>query len=114
MPAKKTNSTRTRSGGRAGEQWQLRLYIAGVTPRSIAALENLQMICRTHLEGKYEIEVVDLLKNPSLAKGDQIFAVPALVRRLPRPIKKIIGDLSNTERTMVGLNIVPISKGGAP
>jgi circadian clock protein KaiB len=111
MPAKKSKTARERTGGPAPERWQLRLYIAGVTPRSMAAVENLEMICRTHLQGKYEIEVIDLLKNPHLAKGDQIFAVPALVRRLPRPIKKIIGDLSNTERTMVGLNIVA-AKGG--
>ena len=93
------------------ESWKLRLYIAGVTPRSLAALENLEKICRDHLEGKkYSIEVIDLLKNPQLAKGDQIFAIPTLVRRLPKPIKRIIGDLSNSERTMVGLNILSPGK----
>ena len=92
------------------ERWRLRLYIAGVTPKSVTALENLELICKTHLEGQYEIEVVDLLKTPGLAKGDQIFAVPTLVRKLPLPMKKIIGDLSNTERTMVGLNIIPAGR----
>jgi circadian clock protein KaiB len=106
-------STRTGTGGgrRAEkERWRLRLYIAGVTPKSVTALENLELICKTYLKGQYEIEVIDLLKTPNLAKGDQIFAVPTLVRKLPRPMKKIIGDLSNTERTMVGLNIVPVGK----
>lgn len=93
---------------RQRERWRLRLYIAGVTPKSVAALQNLEKICSTYLEGKYSIEVIDLLKRPNLAKGDQIFAIPTLVRRLPKPIKKIIGDLSNTERTMVGLNLQPL------
>ena len=87
--------------------WELRLYVAGQTPKSLAAFANLKKICEEHLEGKYHIEVVDLLKNPQLAKGDQILAVPTLVRKLPQPIKKIIGDLSNTLRVLVGLDLRP-------
>ncbi len=87
------------------EKWRLRLYVAGQTPKSITALANLKKICAEHLEGKYHIEVIDLLVNPQLAKGDQILAVPTLVRKLPEPVKKIIGDLSNTERVLVGLDI---------
>lgn len=89
--------------------WQLRLYVAGQTPKSLAAFANLKRICEEHLEGKYSIEVVDLLVNPQLAKGDQILAIPTLVRKLPEPIKKIIGDLSNTERVLVGLDIKPFA-----
>jgi circadian clock protein KaiB len=89
----------------ASKEWILRLYIAGKTPRAVAALENLQEICEEYLAGEYEIEVVDLLENPQLAKGDQILALPTLVRRLPPPVRKIIGDLSNTERVLVGLDI---------
>lgn len=85
---------------------QLRLYIAGKTAKSIAALSNLQRICETHLAGQYSIEVIDLTKTPHLAAGDQILAIPTLVRRLPEPIKKIIGDLSNEERVLVGLDLV--------
>ena len=87
------------------ETWNLRLYVAGQTPKSIMAFTNLKKICDEHLAGKYQIEVIDLLKNPQLAKGDQIIALPTLVRKLPEPIKKIIGDLSNTERVLVGLDI---------
>jgi len=89
------------------EVWNLRLYVAGQTPKSIAAFSNLKKICDEHLAGKYKIEVIDLLKNPQLAKGDQIIALPTLVRKLPEPIKKIIGDLANTERVLVGLDIRP-------
>jgi circadian clock protein KaiB len=89
------------------EHWELRLYVAGETPRSIAALENLERICEEHLAGKYSIEVVDLLKSPQLARGDQILAVPTLVRKLPEPVRKIIGDLSNEERVLVGLDLRP-------
>jgi circadian clock protein KaiB len=89
------------------EMWNLRLYIAGQTPKSIAAFANLKQICEEHLKGKYTIEVVDLLENPKLAKGDQILAIPTLVRKLPPPIRKIIGDLSNTERVIVGLDMYP-------
>jgi circadian clock protein KaiB len=87
------------------EMFQLRLYIAGQTPRSIGALANLKRICEEHLQGRYELEVIDLVQNPALASGDQILAVPTLVRRLPEPIKKIIGDLSNRERVLVGLDL---------
>jgi circadian clock protein KaiB len=89
----------------AGPTYQLRLYIAGHTPKSLLALTNLKRICETHLSGRYEIEIIDLLQNPQLASGDQILAVPTLVRRLPEPITKIIGDLSNTERVLVGLDL---------
>jgi len=91
------------------ESWNLRLYVAGQTPKSITAFANLKKICEEHLDGKYSIEVIDLLKNPHLAKGDQIIAIPTLVRKLPEPLKKIIGDLANTERVMVGLDIRPVS-----
>jgi circadian clock protein KaiB len=87
------------------EMFQLRLYIAGQTPRSVGALANLKTICEEHLQGRYELEVIDLVQNPALASGDQILAVPTLVRRLPEPIKKIIGDLSNRERVLVGLDL---------
>ena len=89
------------------ERWQLRLYVAGQTPKSITALANLKRLCETHLAGRYEIEVIDLLKNPQLAAGDQILAIPTLVRKLPTPIKKIIGDLSNEDRVLVGLDVRP-------
>jgi circadian clock protein KaiB len=87
------------------ESWVLRLYVAGATPRAIAALENLKKICEEHLAGKYTIEVIDLLRNPKLASGDQILALPTLVRKLPVPVRKIIGDLSDTERVLVGLDL---------
>ena len=93
---------------KATELVKLRLYLAGQTPRSIAALANLKKLCKEHLAGKYRIEVIDLLKNPQLARGDQIIAIPTLVRRLPQPIRKIIGDLSNTERVLVGLQLRPM------
>ena len=89
----------------AAETYELRLYVAGQTPKSILALSNLRQICDEHLQGRDEIEVIDLVENPQLARGDQILAVPTLVRRLPEPIKKIIGDLSNTERVLVGLDL---------
>jgi circadian clock protein KaiB len=91
----------------ANEIWELRLYVAGQTPKSLTAFANLKRLCEEHLAGKYRLEVVDLLKEPQLARGDQILAVPTLVRKLPEPIKKIIGDLSNTERTLVGLDLRP-------
>jgi circadian clock protein KaiB len=84
---------------------ELRLYVAGQTPKSLAAFANLKKICEEHLPGQYEIEVIDLLKQPQLAAGDQILAIPTLVRKLPQPMKKIIGDLSNTERVLVGLDL---------
>lgn len=85
----------------------LRLYVAGQTKKSLAAFANLKKICEDHLGGRYRIEIIDLLENPQLAKGDQILAIPTLVRKLPQPIKKIIGDLSNTERVLVGLDLLP-------
>ena len=88
-----------------GSVWQLRLYVAGQTPRSMAALANLKKLCEEHLDSRYSIEVIDLLKNPQLAKGDQIFAIPTLVRKLPEPMKRIVGDLSNMERSVVGLDL---------
>jgi circadian clock protein KaiB len=101
--------TNRKSAGRSptDPEWDLRLYVAGRTPKSVAAFENLKKLCEEHLAGKYHIEVVDLMQNPTLAKGDQILAVPTLVRKLPEPIKKIIGDLSNTERVLVGLDLRP-------
>ncbi len=90
------------------QRWELRLYVAGQTPKSILALQNIPKYCKEHLEGQYSIEVIDLIKNPQLAEGDQIFAIPTLVRKVPEPIRKIIGDLSNKERVLVGLNIRPL------
>ena len=87
------------------ETWELRLYVAGVTPKSAAAFKNLERICEQHMPGKFSIEVIDLLKNPERAKEDEIVAVPTLVRRLPPPIRKIVGDLSNEEKTLIGLQL---------
>src|ERR1700756_295185 len=87
------------------QRWELRLYVAGQTPKSVLALKNITKYCKEHLEGKYSIEIIDLLKSPQLAEGDQIFAIPTLVRKVPEPIRKIIGDLSNEEKVLVGLNI---------
>ena len=94
----------------ASAEWQLRLYVAGQTPKSVLALANLRLICEQHLHGRYEIEVIDLLVNPTLAAGDQILAVPTLVRKFPEPIRKIIGDLSNEGKVLVGLDVQPIGK----
>jgi circadian clock protein KaiB len=91
-------------------KWELRLYIAGNTPKSVTALANLKKYCEEHLKDEYKIEVIDLLKQPQLAAGDQILAVPTLVRKVPVPIRKIIGDLSNEEKVLVGLNIRPVKK----
>ncbi len=88
--------------------YELRLYVAGQTAKSLAACANLQRLCETHLAGQYRIEIIDLTKNPKLAAGDQILALPTLVRRLPKPVIKIIGDLSNEERVLVGLDVRPI------
>jgi circadian clock protein KaiB len=95
------------------EIWELRLYVVGQTPNCVAALSNLRKLCHTHLANKYRIELIDLLKNPNLAQGDQILAIPTLVRRLPLPVRKIIGDLSNTERVLVGLDIRPRNPDGS-
>jgi circadian clock protein KaiB len=108
MSDEKENAQRDVSEEQDASVYLLRLYVAGQTAKSIAAFANLKKICEEHLHGKYKIEVVDLLKNPSLAQGDQILALPTLVRRLPPPVKKIIGDLSNTERVLVGLDIRPL------
>jgi circadian clock protein KaiB len=88
-------------------RWELRLYVAGRTPKSVAAFVNLKRICEEHMKGRYHVEVIDLLEHPQLAKGDQILAIPTLVRKLPEPLKRIIGDLSNEERVLVGLDLRP-------
>ena len=90
---------------RPAKVWQLRLYVAGQTPKSLTAYSNLMQICENHLKGRYSIEVIDLLEQPLLSKGDQILALPTLVRKLPQPVRKIIGDLSDTERVLVGLDL---------
>jgi circadian clock protein KaiB len=100
-------STKGKNSEETAEKWQLRLYTAGQTPRSLAAFRNLKKVCEEHLPGQYEIEVIDLLANPRLAKDHQIVAIPTLVRKLPNPIRKIIGDLSDVERTLVGLDLRP-------
>ena len=87
--------------------WQLRLYVAGQTPKSLAAFSNLKEICETHLDGRYSIEVIDLIEQPHLSKGDQILAIPTLVRKLPQPVRKIIGDLSDVNRVLIGLDLRP-------
>lgn len=102
-----TNGNSPPVDGDNSSSWNLRLYVAGQTPRSITAFKNLKEICEEYLKGKYHIEVIDLMENPTLARGDQILAVPTLVRKLPQPIRKIIGDLSDTERVLVGLDIQP-------
>jgi len=104
----KSKTVRRRSSGfdgRPAKLWQLRLYVAGQTPKSLMAFSNLKKICENHLKGRYRIEVIDLLEQPHLSKGDQILALPTLVRRLPQPMRKIIGDLSDTERVLVGLDL---------
>jgi circadian clock protein KaiB len=106
----KTKTVRRRSSGsnrRPAKLWQLRLYVAGQTLKSLTAFSNLKKICENHLKGRYRIEVVDLLKQPHLSQGDQILAIPTLVRKLPQPMRKIIGDLSDPERVLVGLDLRP-------
>ena len=93
------------------EIWILKLYVAGQSPKSVTAFKNLKKICEEHLEGKYKIKIIDLLENPQLGKGDQILAIPTLIRQLPEPVKKIISDLSNTERVLVGLDLQPEKRG---
>lgn len=95
------------------ERYLLRLYVAGQTPNSVKAFANLKRICERHLKGQYHIEIIDLLENPQLAAGDQILAIPTLVRKLPPPVRKIIGDLSDTEKVLVGLNLQPMLEEGA-
>lgn len=115
---KKTKKAKTRqpvsldklskkNGSKKGDVWDLRLYVAGQTPRSLAAFANLKKICEEHLANRCTIEVVDLVKHPQLAAGDQILAIPTLVRKLPSPIRKIVGDLRDTERALVGLRVRP-------
>jgi circadian clock protein KaiB len=106
-PPRGSNGDSSPTNTEDGACWNLRLYVAGQTPRSLTAFKNLKDICEEYLEGKYHIEVIDLMENPTLARGDQILAIPTLVRKLPQPIRKIIGDLSNTERVLVGLDIQP-------
>lgn len=104
---RKEPSTAVASAESEPEIYELRLYVAGQTPKSLRAFENLKRICEEYLPGRYKIEVIDLLKNPQLAKGDEIVALPTLVRKLPNPIRKVIGDLSNVEKTLVGLQLRP-------
>lgn len=92
---------------RPAEVWELRLYVAGQTPKSLAAFANLKSLCESHLKGRYRIEVIDLVEQPKLSKGDQILAIPTLVRKLPQPVRKIIGDLSDTDRVLIGLDLRP-------
>ncbi|MGZ4959846.1 MAG: circadian clock KaiB family protein [Methylomonas sp.] len=113
MNKSKQSLAATSKAANSGEaEWELRLYVAGQTPRSLAALNNLKQLCEEHLKGRYHIEVIDLLVNPQLSRDDQIVAVPTLVRKLPEPIRKIIGDLSSTERVLVGLQLRPRQKAG--
>lgn len=102
------SSSRHAGAEQEEKAWELRLYVAGQTPNSLKAFANLKKICEEHLAGMYRIEIIDLLENPTLARGDQILAVPTLVRKLPEPVKKIIGDLSNTEKVLVGLDLRPV------
>lgn len=112
-PKAKGQAARTQAGTRASAprvntlKWNLRLYVAGQTPRSLTAFANLKRLCEEHLNGRYIIEVIDLVKSPQLAQSDQIVALPTLVRKLPEPIKRVIGDLSNIEKVMVGMDITP-------
>lgn len=113
MSARKPREDPSASEGEPDQErrWELRLYVAGQTPKSLRAFANLKKICEEHLTGQYRIEVIDLVERPQLAEGDQILAIPTLVRKLPAPVKKIIGDLSNTERVLVGLDlreVVPV------
>jgi circadian clock protein KaiB len=102
---KKPRKDPTKADGKA---WELRLYVAGQTPKSLTAFANLKRLCEQYIAGQYRIEVIDLLKDPTLARGDQILAIPTLVRKLPQPMRKIIGDLSNTDRVLVGLDLRPV------
>jgi len=108
MKTKTAKRLTTRSPSLPAKLWQLRLYVAGHTPKSVTAISNLKVICETHLKGDYSIEVIDLMERPQLSRGDQILAIPTLVRRLPEPVRKIIGDLSDTERVLIGLDLCPV------
>ena len=107
MPTAKAERRTSTPGRSKSSFWELRLYVAGQTPRSLTAFANLTQICEDHLKGRYRIQVVDLFVKPKLSRGDQILAIPTLVRRLPEPVRKIIGDLSDTERVLVGLDLRP-------
>src|SRR2546422_7265584 len=109
MKKPKTSTKAPSKVGDSEASWVLYLYVAGQSPKSLTAFANLKKICEEHLAGKYRIEIIDLLETPHLASGDQILAIPTLVRKLPEPVKKIIGDLSNIERALVGLNLRPVS-----
>lgn len=110
MTARDGNSLDESKDEAESERYELRLYVAGQTPKSLKASENLKRICEEHLKDRYTIEIIDLVKNPKLAAGDQIIAIPTLVRRLPLPVRKMIGDFSNTEKTIVGLDIKPLQQ----
>jgi circadian clock protein KaiB len=110
-PTKPSKSAQPATATDEQEMWELRLYVAGQSPKSIAAFSNLKKICDEHLPGRYRIEVIDLLQQPQLAAGDQIVAIPTLVRKLPEPLRRIVGDLSNTERALVGLQLRPAKPG---
>jgi circadian clock protein KaiB len=114
MKTKPTTNSVKPTGAEPADHWKLRLYVAGQTPRSLVAFVNLKRICEEHLKGRYTIEVIDLVVTPHLARDDQILAIPTLVRRLPEPVRKIIGDLANTERVLVGLDLIPLPKTSAP
>jgi len=107
--AKTNKAVKKKPMQQSPERWELRLYVAGATPKSMSALENLKRFCEEYLKNKYSLEVVDLLAHPQLAAGDQILAIPTLVRKMPVPIRKIIGDLSNEEKVLVGLNLKPLN-----
>ena len=109
-PQPPTAPARARTSRKPAKEWELRLYVAGQTPRSLAAIANLNAICETHLSGRYKIQVIDLLVNPQLSRDDQIVAIPTLVRKVPAPIRKIIGDLSDPDRTLVGLQLRPVEQ----
>jgi len=102
-----TDTGQARSGGHDPERVELRLYVAGKSPKSMTAIENLRQVCEEYLPGRYDVELIDLVEHPRLARGDEIIAIPTLVRRLPEPIRKIIGDLSDTDQVLVGLQIRP-------
>ena len=108
---KPAKSAELNDGADESEVWELRLYVAGQSPKSVSAFANLKKICDEHLAGRYRIEVIDLVQHPQLAAGDQIVAIPTLVRKLPEPLRRIVGDLSNTERTLVGLHLRPAKQG---
>lgn len=108
--SRKPATSKKATGANDPDRWNLRLYVAGQTPRSVTAFANLKRLCEERLAGRYNIEVIDLVKHPHLAQGDQIVAIPTLVRKLPEPIKRVVGDLSNTERVVVGMEIQEISR----